>query len=142
SNEQHSIFPFRDFLLLENLRLFRALVPGELDGRHPGARAVFIGNLIGGRGGFRARRRAVGFDGKWMAQLERPKGHVVPMAAQVRQSATTEIPIFVPLWAAADITGMKRARRCWTEPQVPMQIFGDRFRILGPVSVSPGARDP
>ena len=92
-----------------------ALMPVQGHGRQVAARHRRCRWRASRRGQLRMRRRAFGFDGERMIQLEGPPRQVVPVAAKVGHRAVAEIPPAVPL-GAGPIHFVERAEWRGAEP--------------------------
>src|SRR5207249_3425009 len=76
------------------------------------------------------RRGTAGFDGERRAKLQRPERQVVPMAAEVAHRAVAKVPPAIP-FRTWKIDFVKRPLRRRTQPQVPIETFGNWHRLLG-----------
>lgn len=75
--------------------------------------------------------RAVGFDGSGMAELEGAEDCVEAVTAHVAEGTGPEIQPPAPY--QRQIGRMIWSILCRSEPQVPVESFGDGRRLFGPV---------
>ncbi len=124
ADEQHAARPLRDLAPRPDVRLPRALVPGEDQLGLVARGLVLVPRLHRGRGDLGMRRRAARLDGGGRAQLQRPEGQVDPVAAQVAHRPVAEVPPAVPL-RSGQVDVAVRAGGSRPEPQVPVDAGGN-----------------